>query len=314
MHKKTEISKEQMRDTFINALMKKALLDRDIIFISNEMGAESLDQFRKDLPGQFINAGISEQNIISVAAGMALEGKKVFVYSIASFISLRCLEQVKIDICSMKLPVTIIGVGASYSYSTDGPTHHATEDISVFRSMPGMRIICPADSFVAGRMVEYALKSKGPLYIRFDREKTPVFYSGKDDLSKGYKVIHQGKDICLISTGIMTHKAYGVACRLEESGIGLKVIDLFAIKPINTRGILDEIKDCSSLITLEEHALNGGVGSIFSELLHDNRLNIELIRCGIKEKNIFSYRLRDDVHKINNIDTESLIKMISKIK
>ena len=118
-----------MRDAFITRLYRKAKKNPDIIFCSTEFGAPSLDVFRRDLPKQFVNLGISEQNLISVAAGLTLGGKKVFVYTIASFITLRCYEQIKIDLCAMNLPVTIIGVGTCYSYAVDGPTHHATEDI-----------------------------------------------------------------------------------------------------------------------------------------------------------------------------------------
>ena len=166
----------QMRDAFIGNLYERANLDSNIILISNEQGAISLDQLRKNLPQQFINAGISEQNIISVAAGLALYGKKVFVYSIASFITLRCYEQIKIDLCAMNLPVTIVGVGACYSYSTDGPTHHATEDISIMRALPNMCMFNPADSNTTAALVDISLQSHTPTYIRLDREVLPTIY------------------------------------------------------------------------------------------------------------------------------------------
>jgi transketolase len=299
-----------MRDAFINKLYERACSDKNILFISNEMGSESLDKFRNDLPGQFINAGISEQNIISVAAGLAIEGKRVFVYSIASFITLRCLEQIKIDICAMKLPVTIIGVGVSYSYSADGPTHHATEDISILRPMAGMGIYCPADSIVAEKLVDISLNSATSNYLRFDRDKLPVFYTATEDIKRGYKVIHKGTDVCIISTGIMTHIAYETAMELAKNKISVKVIDLFRIKPLNSIDIIDEVKGFKNIISIEEHSLHGGIGSIISEMLHDNCLNVNLHRMGIKEEFIYTYKLRQGNHIENNIDALSLHKLI----
>jgi transketolase len=313
MQNNLEVSRLQMRDAFINKLYERACSDKNIIFISNEMGSESLDKFRNDLPAQFINAGISEQNIISLAAGMAIEGKRVYVYSIASFITLRCLEQIKIDICTMKLPVTIIGVGASYSYSADGPTHHATEDISILRPMAGMGIYCPADSVIAERLVDISLNSTTPIYLRFDRDKLPVFYTIAEDISRGNKVIHKGTDVCIISTGIMTHIAYATAVELARNNISVKVVDLFRIKPLNSEELIEEVRNFRNIITLEEHSLQGGIGSIISEILHDNCLNINLHRMGIQEENIYTYNLRKDIHIKNKIDYGSLSMFIRKL-
>ncbi len=308
-----EFSKLQMRDAFIEKLYKRAIKDKNIIFISNEFGSESLDKFRSDLPEQFINAGISEQNIISVAAGMAIQKKKVFVYSIASFITLRCFEQIKLDICAMNLPVTIIGVGTCYSYCVDGPSHHATEDISIMRSLSGMNIYSPADSNIAAGLVDVALNSRKPVYIRLDREKLPIFYSIKENINSGYKVLKEGKDICFISTGIMTHKAFEAVTDLEKFNFNIKIIDIYRLKPVHHIDIIKEIKNFKIVVTLEEHTLNGGLGSIISEILHDNNINIKLKRLGIKEELLYSYNLRNDNHKKNEIDKDSIIELIKNL-
>ena len=145
----------QMRDFFINEIYNAAKKNKNIILITNDQGAQSLDKFRKDLPKQFINAGISEQNIITAAAGMAQQKKKIFVYSIASFITLRCLEQIKLDVNLMKLPVTIFGVGASYSYDSAGPTHHSIEDISILRTMKNLEIFLSSNFSVKWCGIKY---------------------------------------------------------------------------------------------------------------------------------------------------------------
>ena len=152
-----EYNKIQMRDAVIRKLYLEAKKNKNIIFISNEQGAISLDKFRANLPDQFINAGISEQNLISMAAGLANTGKNVFVYSIASFISLRCLEQIKLDLCVMKSPVKILGVGSGYSYAQDGPSHHSTEDFAILNALPNIEFYSPSNSMIAEKLVEKLL-------------------------------------------------------------------------------------------------------------------------------------------------------------
>jgi transketolase len=299
-----------MRDAFISRLYSYAKRDQDIIFITNDQGAISLDQFRKDLPTRFINAGVSEQNIISVAAGLALGGKKVYVYSIASFITLRCFEQIKLDLCAMNLPVTILGVGAGYSYATDGPTHHATEDIAILRALPKMQIYTPSDSNMAARLVDISLHSNGPMYIRCDREKLPVLHNQKDDFSSGLSILHEGKEFCIISTGIMVHRALEIAKELSKRSVQVKVIDLYRIKPLNKDGIIDAIRGAERLFTLEEHTINGGLGSIIAELLVDFDISIPLKRLAVEDTLLYCYGTRDNLHRRQGIDRESIVRLI----
>lgn len=299
-----------MRDAFISRLYSYAKRDQDIIFITNDQGAISLDQFRRDLPTRFINAGVSEQNIISVAAGLALGGKKVYVYSIASFITLRCFEQIKLDLCAMNLPVTILGVGAGYSYATDGPTHHATEDIAILRALPKMQIYTPSDSNMAARLVDISLHSNGPMYIRCDREKLPVLHNQKDDFSSGLSILHEGKEFCIISTGIMVHRALEIAKELSKRSVQVKVIDLYRIKPLNKDGIIDAIRGAERLFTLEEHTINGGLGSIIAELLVDFDISIPLKRLAVEDTLLYCYGTRDNLHRRQGIDRESIVRLI----
>lgn len=305
-----KIASLQMRDAFIRELYSRAIVNPNILFISNEQGAISLDKFREDLPKQFINAGVSEQNIISVAAGLALGGKKVFVYSIASFITLRCYEQIKLDLCSMNLPVTIVGVGTCYSYSADGPTHHATEDISIMRALPNMQIYCPPDSNLAAGLVDISLHSSSPIYIRLDREKLPILYNQKDDFSSGFSVLREGDDACIISTGVMVHRALEVADELRKKSIKAKVIDVYRLKSLNSDVINETIRKTKKIITLEEHTINGGLGSIIAELLVDFDTRIPLKRLAIEDKSLYCYGVRDNLHRERKLDKESILKLI----
>ncbi len=299
-----------MRDAFIRKLHEEAKIDKDIIFISNEQGAVSLDKFREDLPKQFINAGISEQNIISVAAGMAHSKKKVIVYSIASFITLRCFEQIKIDLCVMNLPVTILGVGSCYSYSTDGPTHHATEDISIIRTLSNMKIYSPSDSVLTSALVSKAISTTTPMYIRLDRQILPVLYKENQTFDKGFKIIKEGKDYCIIATGIMVHKAIDIANALKKRSISAQVIDLYRIKPIDVDIFTDKMNSFSKVITLEEHTLNGGLGGIIAEIFADKKIMVEILRFGIEDKKLYDYGERELLHFQRNLDVKGILKRI----
>ena len=305
-----KINWNQMRDAFISTLYTKAVNNHDIIFLSNEYGAHSLDKFRQDLPVQFINAGISEQNIISVAAGMALEGKKVFIYSIASFINLRCFEQTKLDICVHKLPVVILGVGTCFAYSEDGPSHHATEDISLMRTLSGITIFSPSDLLSCEKLVDITLSLKTPCYIRLDRTAEYSLDTKKsNDFSDGFRCFDNGKDVLLISTGFMTHRICKVSKLLYKAGISTTVIDLFRLKPVSLK-LVNILTSFPHVVSIEEHTLNGGLGSIIAELIVDHGLNCLLKRVGITDENLYVYGVRDALHKQNCLDVEGIMKTI----
>lgn len=169
------LSEINIRDAFFDEVYTIAGGDKSVIFLTADMDAHSLGKFRKDLPSQYFNVGVAEQNMVSVAAGLALGGKKVFIYSVASFVTQRCYEQVKVDLCGMHLPVTLIGSGPGITYSSDGPTHHAVQDIANMRALPGITILSPADSSTAAAAARLAYRDKGTVYVRLDKGKLPLF-------------------------------------------------------------------------------------------------------------------------------------------
>ena len=307
---KIEVYSVDMRDAFIKELYVRARSEPNIIFLSNEYGAPSLDEFRRDLPKQFINAGISEQNLISVAAGLALGGKKVYVYSIASFITLRCYEQLKIDLCSMNLPVTIIGVGPCYAYSVDGPTHHATEDIAIMRALANMCIYSPPDSNMAAALVDVSLQSTTPIYCRLDKGKYPLLYKRNEDLSAGFTVLKEGEDVCIIATGMMVHRAVEIAEELNKYSIKAQVIDVYRLKPIDTRNILRVVRRAKKVITIEEHTIRGGLGSIIAEVLTDANVFLPFKRVAIPDDLLYTYGTRENIHRELGLDRGGVVKTI----
>ncbi len=300
-----------MRDAFWAKIYEIAKKNPDIVVISADMGAPALDKFRKDLNSQFVNVGIAEQNAILIAAGLALGGKKVFTYAIAPFITLRCYEQIRIELAAMNLPVTIVGVGAGFSYADSGPTHHTLEDLSIMRILPNIKVHNITDSVMAATFAEISSKMKNPNYVRLDREVPPIIYKEGSDFSQGLTVLKPGQDICIVATGNMTHRALEVTEQLKKHSINAGVIDLYTF-PINEDLFLESIKDFKKIITLEEHTLPGGLGSAVAEVLVDNNNPISLKRIGLDLQKGYCYKYggRKNIQSLYGLDTESIIRTI----
>ena len=302
----TDLARTQMRDAFIRRLFERAKGDANIIFVSNDFGAPSLDRFRRELPDQYINAGIAEQNIIAVAAGLAMAGKKVFVYSIASFITLRCFEQLKLDICCHRLPVTIIGVGACYSYPEDGPTHHATEDIAIMRTLAGMEIYSPADAGTAEELVDVVLQQRAPSYVRLDKFLSPPLGLGQN----GLREFGCGRKLALLATGVMVHRALEVSQRLKEQGYEVTVVDLYRLKPLNSERLKHLLPEFEALVSLEEHTVNGGLGSLLAEFMVDHGLSVPLRRFAIDDESLYAYGSRELLHGLTGLNCDAIERAI----
>ena len=301
------ISATDMRDAFFTALLARARTDRRIVVLSLDFGAPSLDRFRADLPAQFINVGISEQNAISTAAGLALTGKTVIVYSIASFITARSLEQIKLDLCAMRLPVTIVGVGAGYAYTHDGPTHNALEDMALLRGLAGLRGICPSDPEMARALVDALPGAGGPTYLRFDRGKWPVFYDpAQYDFARGLHVVRSGGDVALVASGVMVHRALEVSDALAQRGVSARVIDLFRFKPVEAADLGSALDAVPAVVTIEEHTLHGGIGSAVADAMADAGIVRPLKRYGIPDGQLYAYGDRDALHRERSLDAEQL--------
>ncbi len=304
---------DTMRDAFFDKLYEIAKEDREVILVCADMGAPSLDKFRRDLSSQFINIGIAEQNMITVSSGLALSGKNVFAYAIMPFVTLRCYEQIKIDMCAMNVPITTIGVGAGFSYDDSGPTHHATEDIAIMRILPNITILNVTDTVMASACAEIAYNFKAPLYVRMDREPLPIIYSQDEDFSDGVTCLREGKDLCIVSTGNMTYKALEVGDILKKHSIDTGVVDLYRLKPVNIEMLLKCIKQSEKIVTLEEHLINGGLGSIIAEVLADNNVTTPSKRIAIPDKYCYTYGGRESIQKTVGLDTDGVVRTILKL-
>jgi transketolase len=302
--------KISMRDTFWNKIYEIAKNDPDVIVVSADMGAPSLDKFRKNLSSQFVNTGIAEQNTVVVSSGLALEGKKVFAYAIAPFITLRCYEQTKVELAGMNIPVTLVGVGAGFSYEDSGPTHHTVEDISIMRILPNMTVYCPSDVTQAEFFAQVCCEAKSPNYVRLDREVLPAIYEKGTDFSEGLKVLKEG-DFYIIATGNMVHRALEVSDILAKESIKAGVIDLFRL-PINQVAFLQSTNQAKKILTLEEHTLPGGLGSAVLEVLADNNRMIPVKRLGLDCSKGYCYKYggRRAIQSRYALDAENIAKTV----
>jgi len=252
-----------MRDAFFEELLKIFRLDPNCVFVAADNGAPTLDTFARELPRQYVTVGIAEQEAVGLAAGMALEGWRPWVYAIAPFVTARVYEFAKLDICAMSLPVTLLGVGAGYSYDIMGPTHHTTEDLALMRSLPGMTVWSPADGRTAGALAKHVYRARTPAYIRFDRAGLPDL-GGEVNLESGYRLHRPGPGPgcrCIVTTGVMTHLA------LQAFGGTDTVVEVLRL-PIS-REVASLVNGFPEVVTLEEHLLPGGLGAAVLEALSD---------------------------------------------
>ena len=300
---------KDMRDAFFEELFQIALKDKDVILLMADQGAKTFKKFEEKIPHQLINVGIAEQNMISVAAGLTMSGKKVFVHAIANFTTLRCYEQIKVDLSIMNLPVTIIGIGAGFTYGSDGPTHHGNQDIAAMRAIPGIRILNASDTLSLSAFPRLSYQFPKLTYIRLDKGILSTLYNNSHNFLDGMCEIIKGTDTVIISTGIMVHRAIGIANQLK-SKVG--VIDIYQLKPLNEEKIQKLLSSYKKIVVLEEHLSYGGLSSIVADLLADYSINKDFLRIGLPDKNFFVYGDRDYMHKQIGISPRQIIRKIDK--
>jgi len=260
------------RDGFGEALLELGRKNKDVVVVSADLAESTrcLD-FSKKFPERFIEVGVAEQNMAGVAAGLALEGKIPFICSFGVFSPARNWDQIRISICYNKVNVKIIGAHAGLNVGEDGATHQALEDIAITRVLPNMTVIAPCDYEESKKAVWAAAKFEGPIYIRFGREKSPVMTLPKTKFQIGKaEVFKEGDDITIIACGPMVYEALLAAKELKKEKIQAEVINCHTIKPIDTKTIIHSAKKTNRVVTIEEHQVNGGLGSAVAEVLSQN--------------------------------------------
>jgi transketolase len=260
-----------MRNAFADELTRLGSDDPRVVMLSGDIGNRLFDKFKDKHPSRFFNCGVAEANMMGVAAGMAMNGLRPVTYTITPFVTTRCLEQIRTDVCYHDAPVMIVAVGAGLAYSGLGPTHHACEDISFLRSLPNMVVICPGDAFEVRGALRAAMQQDRPVYIRMGKKGEPVVHKGPiANFAIGKAItITEGTDACLLSTGNMLPEATEAAHQLKEKGISAEVVSFHTVKPLDEARLKDSFARFRLVATLEEHSLIGGFGAAVSEWLAD---------------------------------------------
>ena len=304
-----------MRNAFIETLIKLAEKDKSIYLLTGDLGFSVFETFAKRFPKRFLNCGVAEQNMMGTAAGLALSGKKPYVYSIIPFVTIRCLEQIKDDIAYQNLNVKIVGVGGGYSYGYLGATHHATEDIAMLRVLPNLKVFAPGDSVETEKLMIEAYKTKGPAYFRLTNVGGKIVHQKKDKIKIGEPfVFNKGKDGVLIVNGVFLGIGKSLIEELKIEGYKFKLISLPTLKPINEESLWKELKDQKLIFSLEEHSLIGGMGTALAEILMDKGWKGTLKRIAAPDKFFPKVGKAEYIREKYHLTKEQIKEYILKIK
>lgn len=275
------------RKMFTDTLLELARLDKDIVAVTTDArGSVTLSDFAKELPQQFVECGIAEQNAVGISAGLAHSGKKVFVCGPACFYIARSLEQVKVDLAYSRNNVKIFGVSGGLAYGALGATHHSLHDIAVMRTFPGMNMVLPCDARQTKKLVKLLVDYPEPVYVRVGRAAVPDVYENDDfELTFGKaNTLLEGNDLTIVATGETVYHAYQAGLMLRDAGVKARVLDMAFIKPYDKEAIIKAAAETGRIITVEEHSQFGGLGSIVTETISEAPVPVRII--GIPDENV----------------------------
>ena len=259
-----------MRDAFVARLTALAERDPRVFLITGDLGFGVLTEFAKRFPRQYLNAGVAEQNMTGLATGLAMEGRIVFTYSIANFATLRCLEQIRNDAAYHGANVKVVAIGGGFSYGALGISHHATEDIAILRALPDLHVVAPGDDWEASEATAALAATPGTCYLRLDRSSAGGGAREGERFALGRaRVLEEGDDVTLIATGGMVGPTLRAAALLRGDGVAARVVSMHTIKPIDREAIVAACAETGGLVTVEEHTVDGGLGSAVAEVCAD---------------------------------------------
>ncbi len=298
-----------VRDALFAALYRVMARDESVVLLSADQGAFGLGPIRRDFPTRFRNVGVAEQNLVNVAAGLALGGKRVFGYGIVSFLTGRALDQIRVALCGMGLPVTLLGSGAGLCYGNDGPSHHGSHDLALLRALPGLSIWSPSDATTTELSVEAAYQSGGPAYVRSDKGVFEDLHRRDElDWQQGVCQLEPGRDALVLSTGFGVHHALALARALRDAGSSVGVVDVWRIDPLDEGTLLKLVAGTRRLVTLEEHSAVGGLGSAIAELVCDHGLRQPVRRLALRDTPGFVYGRRSWMQAALGLDPLRLVR------
>ena len=302
-----------MRDAFTRALMREAAKDDRLMLVTGDLGFGVLKPFWETYPEQFVNAGIAEQSMTGLAAGLAKTGRTVLTYSIGNFPTLRCLEQIRNDCAYHSLNVKVVCVGGGFVYGSLGMSHHATEDIAVMRSLPNMTVLVPSDAASTRWATGFAVEKQGPVYLRLSRDVYPDLYDENTSFECGKgAVVRDGSDVTVIACGLLVHKAIEAAEIMAAKGVSVRVVDMYSVKPIDKELILKCAAETGAIVTAEEHNIYGGLGGAVSEVLAWGGAGVPTEYVGIQDTFTESGPYKELLAKYG-VDANGVVAGIEKV-
>lgn len=304
-----------MRNAFAAELTALASEDERVALLSGDIGNRVFDEYKSRFPERFFNCGVAEANMISMAAGMALGGLRPIAYTITPFITTRCLEQIRVDICYHNVPVTFVGVGGGLSYASLGATHHSCEDIAFMRVLPHMIVLCPGDILEVRLALRAALQHEGPVYIRLGKKGEPLVHERTPEfvIGKGI-VVRSGRDVCLLSTGNMLPIVMQAAEGLGTRGISAQVVSFHTVKPLDEDLLSEVFSTFKTVVTVEEHSVLGGLGSATAEWLADQPpRKARLCRIGAPDMFLHEAGEQDHARECLGLTSELIAEKTSRM-
>lgn len=303
-----------MRKTFVDTLIKETKKNKSIMLLSGDLGFNLFEEFQDKFPENFINVGVAEQNMMGIATGLALSGRIVFAYSIATFATMRAFEQIRNDIASHNVSVVIVGSGAGLCYGYAGLTHQATEDLSLMRGIPGMTVLCPADPIEVNWATRLSIRLKKPVYLRLGKKAESILHRRTPKLRLGKAhILNEGKDVAILATGNIVSNTLKAAKILSGKNIKASVVSMHTLKPIDINLIRKFSKKFPLLVTVEEHSVIGGLGSAVAEVLTEQESSIRLLRLGIPDKFVTQVGSQNFLREMLGLTPEKIAAKIYRV-
>ncbi len=302
-----------MRNAFAEEITALGNADPRVVMLSADIGNRLFDKFKTKQPERFYNCGVAEANMISMAAGLASTGLRPVCYTITPFITARCFEQIRVDVCYHHQPVIIVGTGSGLSYASLGATHHSLEDIALLRSLPGMRVLAPADSLELRACLRSALAGDSPTYIRIGKKGEPVIFPAIPTFDFGvWNQLRPGQTVALLGAGNMVPTVLEAADLLERNGIAPRVYSCASIKPLDEGTLHRVFTECDVVVTVEEHSRIGGFGSAVAEWLVDqpSRYDARLLRFGAPDHFLHESGEQDHARQVYGLTPGAIVEAV----
>ena len=298
-----------MRNAFADEILKLALADERIVVLSGDIGNRLFDKFKAAMPTRFYNCGVAEANMISLAAGLASSGLRPVCYTITPFVTTRCLEQIKLDVCYHNMPVTIVGTGSGLSYAALGSTHHSFEDLAIIRNLPGMNVLAPADAPELRSAMRWAFAQNQPAYLRIGKKGEPVLTEEAAFAAGRWQCLRTGSSATLLACGTILSEVLAAADLLAKDNIQAAVWNCASVKPLD----FDALSHLGSspVFSIEEHSVLGGFGSAVAEFLSSRTNPSRLIRLGIPDEFLHDCGEQEEARVYCGLDAVSLSRRIA---